>query len=564
MNDFNRAAAVPLRQKNLDQLPDDIQTPSYDREQVKTGVLHIGPSNFFRGHQAVYYDDLLEKGHMDYGVAVVSLRASDRTAQLLMDLDAQDHLYTVIERDADGVKKRVIGSIQESINAVSDPEVAAAKFTDPDINMVTLTVTQNGYYNDKTTGTIDLNHPEIIRCMKADDDFQTTIGYIAKGLKARYDAGMEPVTIMSCDNLPGNGTVLKNVVLGYLKFADETYGFDQDFYDWVKDSVPFPETMVDRIVPAPEKDDIQALKQDSKLSDAAPIFTESFRQWVIENKGVTGSLTALKGPTNVANDVASFELTKIRMLNGSHLALGLVGRQMRYETSDEAMKNPDIKAYISRYMGRMTETRMIKHTQDYENTAERGTDDLTEKLEERDKKSAYTQMQRSNLSAYKNQTMSRLANPHMGDELYRIARNGSQKVPSRFLDTARELSAHDEGYEEIAFGLASWMHYLTLKTDEGRDTDINDSEAIRLGLPGLMMNNSAISAEQAVEKLFEVEEIFAKDIREHEELKAKTAIYYDHIEKHGMDAALAAFLEGDIDTSLRHDQSNDRKQHPRP
>lgn len=566
MDDFKKSASLTISEAALKSLPKadftksdpllegslGIKLPEYERDKVVAGVLHIGPSNFFRGHQAVYFDDMLAQGHTNYGVSVVSLRGSKRTAKLIDDLAAQDNLYTVVERDVNGVQPRVIGSIVEVIDGVNNKDKAHKKFTDPQTELVTMTVTQNGYYNDKNTGTIDLEHPEIIKCMDPELDFQTTIGFIARGLKARHDADMSPLPIMSCDNLPGNGTVLRNVVLGYIKSSPEFDGTD-DFYNWVKNSVSFPETMVDRIVPAPEEKDIVDFNTGAIFNDNAPIFTESFRQWVIKYTGADIITNLHEADADITPLVSEYELTKIRILNGSHLAMGLIGRQKGYETTIEAMGDPDVVNFLDKYIDSMIDTRVLDHV------AKRKDHLSSEKMDESIKN------YRQGLEDYKHQTLNRLANPHMADELYRIARNASQKVPSRFLDTARELSAHGESYEEIAFGLASWMHYLELKKNDEQDTDINDSEAIRLGLPGLMENCSSETADFAVDALFEIDEIFARDMQEHEELKGKVAVYYDHIGKHGMEAALSDFVSGNIDTDLSNNgPGQNRQRRPQP
>lgn len=567
MDDFKKSASLTISEKALKSIAGadftksdpllegslGIKLPEYERDKVVASVLHIGPSNFFRGHQAVYFDDMLARGHTNYGVSVVSLRGSKRTAKLMKDLAVQDNLYTVVERDVNGIQPRIIGSIVELIDGVNHKDKAHEKFTDPQTELVTMTVTQNGYYNDKNTGTIDLEHPEIVKCMDPEINFQTAIGFIARGLNARFEAGMTPIPIMSCDNLPGNGTVLRNVVLGYIKNSPEFDGAD-DFYGWVKDEVSFPETMVDRIVPVPEEKEIKAFNIGSIFDDSAPIFTESFRQWVIEALDDAPIVADLqKAGASITPHVSRNELTKIRILNGSHLVMGLIGRQKGHETTIEAMGDPDVVSFLDKYIDSMIDTRVLAYQ-----------DTLASDLPPEETVQKIADF-REALEDYKHQTLNRLANPHMADELYRIARNASQKVPSRFLDTARELSAHGENYEEIAFGLASWMHYLDLKKEGGADTDINDSEAIRLGLPGLMSNCSSETADFTVDALFETDEIFARDMQEHEELKGKVAIYYDHIGKHGMDVALNDFVSGNIDTDLSNDgPGQNRQRRPQP
>ena len=421
----------------LHKLHADIQVPRYDRSAVKTGIVHIGPSAFFRGHLAVYIDDLLQQGETDWGICAVSLKS----AAVRDALRDQDNLFTVVEQSNQGNAARVIGSINKVLVAKENPQAVLDQMAAQDTKLVTLTVTQSGYYYKN--GELDFDDDDIKNDLLKADEPTSTVGYIVKALEMRMDKGIPPFTVMSCDNLPGNGTILRNVVLTYAKKRSA------ELHDWIDQNVEFPSTMVDRIVPKTTQAHIESHAQAYNLNDAWPIYTERFRQLVIEKP--KNSLPfpdfARVGAIEVC-EVAPFELMKIRLLNGTHMALGMVGRLAGHTYAHEAIIAPEIRKYIT---GLMTEMTATLHP-----------------------------VPGVNLDEYKETIFERLGSPFMKDELARLARNGVDKIDSRFLQPLREAISRKSGADNLIFALASWAEYLKRS---GPAFDILDPKALVKNLP---------------------------------------------------------------------------------
>ncbi|MDB5491536.1 MAG: hypothetical protein JWO78_1385 [Micavibrio sp.] len=428
---------VNLTQNSLSSLSDNITVPGYDRNRVTTGIVHIGPSAFFRGHLAVYVDDLLNQGATDLGICAVSLK----TNNVSNALKSQDCLYTVVEQSAQGKQARVIGSVKEIIVARDNPQVVLQKMASPETKLVTMTVTQGGYYYKN--GNLDFDHEDIKADLTKADEPSSTVGFIVKALEMRMQAGIKPFAVMSCDNLPNNSFVLRNVVLAYAAQKSP------ELRDWIANEVPFPSTMVDRIVPKTTPENVDQHKQEFGYGDAWPIYTESFRQLVIENVPAEFPFPDFsKAGALHTEDVGVFELMKIRLLNGTHMALGMIGRMAGYTYSHEAIRDPAIRSFIKGMMDEMTQTL----------NPVKGVD----------------------LEAYKATIITRLESEYMKDELARLARNGVDKMDSRFLSPLRDALSRQTPCERLVFAAASWIEYLKRA---GPGFDIQDEKAVNGALP---------------------------------------------------------------------------------
>lgn len=424
---IQRLSGNPLL--NLNQ---GIEVPRYDRSQVKTGIVHFGPSAFFRGHLAVYIDDLLAQGDTDWGICAVSLRTDDvRNA-----LEGQNNLYTVVEQSTQGNKARVIGSINKMLVARESAQAVLDQLASPDTKLVTLTVTQSGYYYKN--GNLDFDNDDIKKDLLNADEPTSTVGYLVKALEMRMQRGLPPFTVMSCDNLAGNGEILSKVVRAY---AQER---SPELHDWIAQNVAFPSTMVDRIVPRISDEHKKSLMNDFGLQDNWPIFTEKFRQFVITKPHNSAPLPAFEqAGALLVEEVAPFELTKIRLLNGTHMALGMIGRLAGYTYAHEAISDPKIRTFIDGFMDEMIET--------------------------------LPPVPGVDLKQYRASVIDRLSSPFMKDELQRLARNGVDKVDSRFLQAMRDYVAkapHASGAEpaakkmpeHLSFAVATWVHYLKMSS----------------------------------------------------------------------------------------------------
>lgn len=420
------------------QVLETVTKPTYDKDALKTGIVHIGPSAFFRGHLAVIVDELIEKGESDLAISAVSLK----TGKARDELQTQGYDYTVVEQTATGNKAHVVGSLKNILVAPENPQAVVDMLSSPDVKLVTLTVTQAGYYYKN--GALDFEHPDIRKDLEKADEPTSTVGLLVTALDKRRREGHEPFTVLSCDNLPGNGHILRNVVLAYAA------QHSPELKDWIENKVAFPSTMVDRIVPQISDENIAACKKTYGYDDKCPIYTENFMQFVIEKPQGGTSLAGLeKSPhVTVVDDVAPHELMKIRLLNGTHMALGIAGRMAGYTHTHEAIQDPKIRSYITDLMSEMEQT--------------------------------LPPVPGADMEKYKQSILTRLENPAMKDELARLARNGVDKVESRFLAPLREATANGGKRDCLTHAVASWVEYLK---KSGPDFDIYDQKAVKEDLP---------------------------------------------------------------------------------
>lgn len=504
----NNDTEANISDATLDSLPESIDRPKYDRSQLKTGIVHIGPGNFFKAHQATYIEDILNKGDLRWGICAVSLRSPE----LRDKLKEQDNLYSVFERDGNGENARVIGCLTDILVAYEDPQAVINKMADPDVKLVTMTVTQNGYYYDANNATLDFNHPDIKACLDEASDPTSTVGYIVAALEKRMNEGTAPFTVMSCDNNPGNGNVLRAVVEAYANLKSP------ELREWIHDNVEFPNTMVDRITPK-TKDQSLEDSINHGVKDNWPVFTETFHQWVIEDKSCNDMPDLASVGCDVVKHVEAFELMKIRMLNGSHMALGTIGYLSGYELADEAMNDPEIKTFIEGFMDEQIETLPVLPSHDKDDS----------KTPEEASKHFYR-------NSYKPDLIARMENPHMGDELTRLARNGSQKAPTRLLRPIKEAIAKGGEYDHLAFGVAAWMRYVTGYDSDQAEFDINDIDAIRLGLQDI-----ARSSQGSAFPLLSVKEIFGGDLPANRAFAETVQKHLQSISTEGMMQALSDF-----------------------
>ncbi|WP_326524863.1 mannitol dehydrogenase family protein [Sphingomonas sp.] len=407
-----------LSAATLDKLPGDVARPGYDPAAHGVGIVHLGIGAFHRAHQAAYVDDVLAAYGGDWRILGVSLRSPGVRDQLA----PQDGLYTLIERDADGDRPRVIGAVAGVIVAREEAEAAIAAIADPATHIVSLTVTEKGYCHDPATGRLDAANPAIVADL-ASGMPMSAIGLIAAGLARRRIGGAGPVTLLSCDNLPHNGAVLAAVLADYLALADPALA------DWVAANVRCPATMIDRIVPATTDADRDALAARLGARDEGMVKAERFTQWVIEDD-FAGPRPRLEdvGVQFVA-DVRPFELAKLRMLNGAHSTIAYLGLAAGHETVDRAVADPAIRATAERLMRAEAAPTLPPVA---------GLDP----------------------DAYAADLLDRFANPALGHRLIQIAMDGSQKLPQRLLGTivdCRRLGIHPAA---AVRGVAGWMAHV--------------------------------------------------------------------------------------------------------
>lgn len=428
-----------LGPQHLAALPPDVARPRYDRGRVSTGIVHIGLGAFHRAHQAVYTDDVLARdGGGSWGICGVCPRhAAVRDA-----LAPQDGLYTAVERDAAGDRLRVVGALTEVLVAPEDPPAAVARLADPAVRIVSLTVTEKGYSRGPDGG-LDEGHPDLAHDLNHPARPRSAIGLVAEGLARRRGAGVAPFTVLCCDNLPRNGDTVRRLVLAFAGARDPALA------RWIGDAVAFPNTMVDRIVPATTDADRAAVADRLGLTDAWPVVCEPFRQWVVEDRFPAGRPAWHAAGAELVADVAPYEAMKLRLLNASHSALAYLGALVGFETIAEAVADPDLHGFVAALMAEEAAPTLA---------APPGTD----------------------LAAYRASVLRRFANPALGHRTAQVAMDGSQKLPVRLLGTVRDRVAAGAPCRRLALAVAAWMRYVAGSDGPGRSEDLRDPLAGRL------------------------------------------------------------------------------------
>lgn len=393
----------------------DVAVPAYDTSMVRPGIVHLGIGAFHRAHQAVYVDDCIADGGLDWGIVGVSLRSTDTRDALA----PQDGLYTVAIREGAGTIFRVVGSVVDLLVAPEDPRAVLARMADASTRIVTLTVTEKAYLRSPSGG-LDLEN-EAIKWDLANPDMPRSVyGFIFKALEIRRDAGVAPFTVLCCDNLPSNGETVRRLML---EFADRRGIEPMRFH--IGEEVCFPSTMVDRIVPATTERDRTVVSTALGLEDAWPIMTEPFSQWVVEDRFTLGRPSWERHGVTMVQDVAPYEEMKLRLLNGAHSAIAYLGLALGHETVAASFGDPLIRGFVGRLWSEAIPT---LH-------ADEGLDavDYTRRLTER------------------------FDNRSLKHRTAQIATDGSQKLPQRIVAPALANLAAGRKADHLAFVVAAWI-----------------------------------------------------------------------------------------------------------
>lgn len=418
-------------------LPASVRAPGYDRAAQAAGIVHIGIGAFHRAHQAVYTDDAMGAGDRDWGIVGVSLRSGDVAAQL----NPQDGLYTVSTRSAGSNELRLIGAVQKVLVAADDPQAVIDAIAAPATHIVSFTVTEKGYLR-RADGSLDL---------AAATELSSLYRFVGRALEVRKAAGLSGLTLLSCDNLANNGSVLRRLMREYL--ASE----HPDLVDWFDGECRCPATMIDRIVPATTDADRAAVEATLGARDEGAVVTEGFSQWVIEDDFAGPRPRWEAVGAELVADVVPYETAKLRMLNGAHSALAYIGLGGGHEFVHQAIADPAIRPAIERLMRNEAAPTI---------DAAPGQD----------------------LGAYADALLARFANPALHHRLIQIAMDGSQKIPQRWLETLAWHQARGHRCPSLEAAIAAWIAFLR------SDHPIDDPLADRL--------REAAAGPDAIERLF--------------------------------------------------------------
>lgn len=417
----------------------DVTRPAYDRKALHPHTVHIGVGAFHRAHQAVYLDSLLSSGALSgWGECGMGVLANDRAMR--DSLRGQDYLYTLLVRSAQNQAARVIGSIVDFSFAPEDREAAIERLADAETRLVSLTITEGGYFLHEGTGEFAHDDPLIQHDVHEPDSPVTSLGFLTAALRRRRDRGIAPFTVMSCDNLQGNGHVMRKVLLGLAELQET------GLLRWIGDNVAFPNSMVDRITPATTAADREQLRASFGIDDAWPVVTEPFLQWVIEDSFCNQRPPWQEAGAEIVTDVLPYELMKIRLLNASHMAMAYLGALAGHTFAHEVMQDPYFEAFIKAFMEEVTPVVPI--------------------------------ILGTNLLHYKRSLIERFSNPTINDRVARLCSEGSAKMPKWVLPSIVELAEKRSSTKLLSLVIAAWIKYLQSPLDErGSAIEVVDARA---------------------------------------------------------------------------------------
>lgn len=485
-----------LSAATLNLLPAQVARPRYDRDRMGIGIVHLGVGAFHKAHQAVYTDDAMAHSPDNWGIVGISLKRPDSRDQLA----PQDYLYSVGQRDNNGEALRVIGAIKALLVAPENPHAVLAQLAQPQISIITLTITEKGYCL-KPDGSLDLAHPDIQHDLNHHHLPRSAIGYLARGLALRRRQGGAPPTILSCDNLPGNGARLRAAVVDFSRI------FDPATADWCVEHVRFPSSMVDRIVPASTETDIARFQHATGLLDAAFVSTEPFHQWVIEDDFPQPRPAWEAGGAQFVRTVAPYETVKLRLLNGAHSAIAYIACLAGYTYVHEAIADP----LLARFIAEMMEQEIVPCLD-----ARAGPP----------------------LSHYCKTLLARFSNRALAHRTLQIAMDGSQKLPLRILETVRERLARQMSINRLSLVVAAWLSCLANRDNHDRPIAIVDPLATALTTAMQRDNDPA----QRVQAALSIGGIFGNDLPSDPRFTTPVTQWFVSLTDRGVEATLRTYL----------------------
>jgi mannitol 2-dehydrogenase len=456
-----------LNAANLSQLDPKIQVPQYDREKVGQAMLHVGVGGFHRAHQALYTDDLLNQGEdSQWGFCGVGLLKHD--ARIRDVMESQNCLYTLVERSLAGDTARIIGSIVNFAFAPDDSQKVIEQMASPTTRILSLTITEGGYYIDQATGNLNAQHADLQHDLAHPHEPSCSFGYILEALDRRRIRGLAPFTVMSCDNIQSNGEVAKKMLMAFAELRDPQLS------NWMAQNCLFPNSMVDRITPATTDEHRDLVKEKFGIDDGWPVMTESFKQWVIEDHFVQGRPKWEQVGAQMTGDVLPYEKMKLRLLNASHQALCYIGMLLGYQLVHETMEDADIRKLVEKMMD----------------------EEVTPLL---------SPVPGVDLTEYKKTLIERFANPAIRDQLSRIGIYGSSGIPKFVLPSVEEQVKRGGALKLLGFTVASWFRYLNGLDESGKEMPMLDPMAPKL-------RERAKAAGKDASQLLGLREVFSEEL----------------------------------------------------
>lgn len=488
---------MKLNKNNLTLLPKNVKAPNYKLEDLKAGIVHFGVGNFHRSHQAVYLHELFNQG-LDLDWAIVGSGVRSHSAEMKEMLEDQDFLYSLVEQSANSDKAEVLGVITDYVCGNDCHEAIIEKLCEESIKIVSLTITEGGYFIDNTSGLFANKDPDIIYDSKNTETPKTVFGFMIAALKRRKERGIKPFTIMSCDNIPHNGNVTKNTMVGLSKLSDET------FSKWIEENVAFPNGMVDRITPATTKREKDLLKDVYGLEDEITVFSEDFKQWVLEDNFPTGRPALEKVGVEFVEDVSPYEHMKIRILNGGHATIAYIAALLDIEFGYEAMANPLVLKFF-------------------------------QKVQEKEILPILPPVPNTDLFEYYKKIEERFSNPKIADTISRLCYDGSNRQPKFIIPSIADCVEQNVDMKGLALESALWCRYCYGKTSSGKIIENNDPIWDRL-------NKTAIEAKENPLIWLEMEDIYG-DVGKSKVFQDTFTEMLDLIWENGVERAVKAYID---------------------
>jgi mannitol 2-dehydrogenase len=428
---------LPLRSGSLERLAARVPVPTYDRASTTAGIVHFGVGGFHRAHQAMYIESLLNSGRAgDWAICGVGVMPADRAMQATMA--AQDHLYTLVQKYAGGeYEPQVIGSIVDYLYAPDDAEAVVRRLADDSTRIVSLTITEGGYGIDDATGQFNPEAPGIAEDLEPGAVPRSVFGLVTAALQRRRSSRRAPFTIMSCDNLPGNGALAREAFSNFAELRETGLGA------WVHDEVRFPNSMVDRITPMTTDEDRAEVAARFGIMDDWPVVCEPFTQWVLEDSFGRSRPPLDEVGVQLVSDVAPYELMKLRLLNASHQGLCYFGRLCGYTYVHEASQDPLFRRFLHGYMD----------------------EEATPSLDP---------VPGVDLVAYKDELIDRFSNPQIRDTIARLCAESSDRIPKWLLPVVRYQLSVGGPVARSAAIVASWARYAEGVDENGQAIEIVD------------------------------------------------------------------------------------------
>lgn len=480
---------------------EEVERPGYVPSEHGVGIVHIGVGAFHRAHQAVYTDSAIGYSGGNWRIAGVALRTNKAASQL----NPQDGLYTLVTKDQDTTRFRVIGSIDGVSNAYLDSQSAISRMLDEQTRIVSLTITEKGYFRESATGDLDESADDIRADLRHPWQPRTAIGCLVEALRRRKNDGSAPFTVLSCDNLPGNGLATKHVVEQYAGLVDATLAA------WINENVSFPSTMVDRICPSTTEEDLVAGRAAIGFRDEALVVAEPFSQWVVEDSFPGGRPKWEAAGVELVDDVSAYETAKLRLLNGSHSTLAYLGALAGDEFIHQVLERPFVEAFIDRLMLREIAPTLPSNPN--------GSD-----------------------QKYLTVIKSRFRNSSLPHRVQQVAMDGTQKLAQRILIAAERRLAMNGCVDAICLSVALWLRYVTLTDDIGRAVPVDDPLVDDLReLP----RSASVDSELVVERALAMSNVFGAQLRSSATFREALSRALNEIVSHGAEDAVRRFMARD-------------------